>query len=133
MTIPLSLEIAFDGRMRQVGYDAQEQAGFNPMRYLQMVNRHGGIVAAHRLLAAKVASPGFDELAEAGFKDLSVEAVVLDERFTELFSEAERAIARGRLDGGAAPASADAASTPAASATTDSAPNEQDSAEPDSD
>ena len=106
MTIPLSLEIAFDGRMRQVAYDAQEQAGFNAMRYLQMVNRHGGIVAAHRLLAAKVASPGFDALFEAGFKELSVEAVVLDERFSELFSDAERAIARDRLAGPDASAAA---------------------------
>lgn len=102
MTHPLSLEMAFDSRMRQVYYDAKEQAGYNATRYLQMVNRHGGIGAAHRLLAAKETSPGFDALFEAGFKELTVEAAILDQRFDQLFSEAERAIARTRLAGPAA-------------------------------
>jgi hypothetical protein len=104
-THPLSLEMAFDSRMRQVYYDAKEQAGYNAARYLQMVNRHGGVGAAHRLLASKETSPGFDALYEAGFKDLSVEAAVLEERFTVFFSEAERAIAAERLAGPATPTS----------------------------
>ncbi len=106
MTHPLSLEIAFDGRMRQVYYDAKEQADYTAVRYLQMVNRHGGIGAAKRLLAAKVTSPGFDALFQAGFKELSVEAAVLEERFAVLFSDAERAIAAERLAGPAGPTSA---------------------------
>lgn len=102
----LSLEMAFDSRMRQVYYDAKEQADYTAARYLQMVNRHGGIEAARRLLAAKGTSPGFDALFKAGFKELSVEAAVLEERFAVLFSDAERAIAAERLAGPAAPASA---------------------------
>lgn len=99
MTYPLSLEIEFEGRMRQVYEDAKEHAGYSANRFLQMVERRGGIETAHRLLAAKETSPGFDRLFAAGFKHLSVEAVVLDERFTPLFSHAEREIARRRLAG----------------------------------
>ena len=99
MTYPLSLEIEFEGRMRQVYEDAKEHAGYNASRFLQMVNRRGGIEAAHRLLAAKATSPGFDRLFAAGFKHLCVEAVILEERFTPLFTHAEREVARHRLAG----------------------------------
>jgi hypothetical protein len=76
----------------------QREIGYNPTRFRQMVADHGGVEAAKRLLQGPTTSDGFSTLWEAGRLHLSVEAFVLLPRFSELFTDSERAEARRRLD-----------------------------------
>ena len=57
----------------------------------------GGLATARYLLHASGVSEGFTALWERRRLDLTVEAVVLQERFASLFSDEERKIARDRL------------------------------------
>ena len=52
---------------------------------------------AHRLLSGSRPSDGFDQLADKGLLKLSLEALVVDKRFTALFSDDEANEALTRL------------------------------------
>ena len=56
-----------------------------------------GIAQAHRLLSGTRVSDGFDQLADKGMLKLSLEALVVDRRFTALFSDDEANNALTRL------------------------------------
>ena len=62
-----------------------------------MVHEHGGVAAAKRLLSGPVAQSGLTTLWELGRLDISMEALVVQERWQPLFSDAERQAARDRL------------------------------------
>jgi hypothetical protein len=62
-----------------------------------MIGADGGVGAAKRLLRAGHLSAGFSKLWELGRLDLTVEALVLDRSWQELFSADEKEIARKRL------------------------------------
>jgi hypothetical protein len=76
---------------------AKSEAHYNATRFLSMVNEHGGLETARILLRASSVSEGYAALWERQRLDLTVEAVVLEERWRALFDDAERAIAVGRL------------------------------------
>jgi hypothetical protein len=63
-----------------------------------MVDRHGGVGAAKRLLAKQEIQEGLMKLWELKCLDHSMEALVIQERFRVLFSEQEVAEARRRLE-----------------------------------
>lgn len=70
------------------------------MPYLRrMIEAYGAVETARRLLHEPITSDGFATLWEAQQLDLSVESIVLRPEFAELFTEAELAIARNRLNG----------------------------------
>lgn len=72
--------------------------GYNASRFLQMVNDHGGIQAAHILINAPTVSEGYTALWERGRLDLTVESMVIrNGRFHSLFSSEELTICRDRL------------------------------------
>ena len=75
----------------------REAAEFNyyPTRFLQMVDNHGGVGAASRLIGQM--TDGFTRLYCEGRLDLSVEAVVIQPRWQSLFTEDEISQARQRL------------------------------------
>lgn len=113
------IESAFHQEMLNI-YDEATQAGYHPTSFRRMVNEHGGVEAAHRLLAPENVTEGFTRLWELGRLDLTVEALILKPAYAALFSAEEREKARQRLEafdqlrsGDAAP---DSDSTPAASA-----------------
>lgn len=91
-------ERAFHRAMVEIYHTAKRDIGYVATRFIQMVGEHGGLAAAQRLLAADVVSDGFVKLWEHSRLDLSVEAHVLDERFSSLFTHEERRIARERLE-----------------------------------
>ena len=68
--------------------------------FLNMVEEHGGKGAADRLLATGNPSSGFTELYLRGEESLkiSVEYLVLQNPWRELFTEDQRAVARQRLE-----------------------------------
>jgi hypothetical protein len=96
MTDPDLVKV-FDAAMVEVYHQAKRQAGYNATYFLRMVSDLGGHAAAQRLLHAATVSEGFTALWEKGRLDLTVEALVLHERFSELFTDEEREIARQRL------------------------------------
>jgi hypothetical protein len=81
-------------------YDAalQLKPPYRATLFLRMVHEHGGKGAAERLLATGNPSSGFTELCLRGNDNLkiSVEYLVLQNPWRELFSEEQRA-ARKRL------------------------------------
>lgn len=74
-----------------------KECNYRPTYFLQMVVEHGGVETARRLLHARKVSDGFTTLWENGRLDLSVEAVVLQEPWSDLFTDGELAIAEKRL------------------------------------
>ena len=91
-----SLEAAFHMAMLDI-YQAAADLGYRPTHFLQMVHEHGGVATARRLLSGPVAQSGLTTLWELGRLDISMEALVVQERWQPLFSDAERQAARDRL------------------------------------
>lgn len=70
-----------------------------PNRFRRRVTEVGGVLAAKRWLrSAANAQSGFGRLAEVNRLDLTVESVVLQPKWSSLFSAEERRIARTRLE-----------------------------------
>ena len=91
------IDKAFTAAMIGVYKDAKSLAGYNASRFLSMVNENGGLATARTLLHASQVSEGYTALWERGHLELTVEAVILQPRWRELFSASERDIARKRL------------------------------------
>ena len=88
---------AFDERMRQIHEQAKE-CGYHATRFIQMVNAEGGLVTAQKLLSAKGYSAGLTRLWEEKRLDISMEATVLQEPWSALFTDEELATARKKLE-----------------------------------
>ena len=85
----------FDQVMMQIYVQAKEQAGYTATRFHQMLTEHCGVETARRLLPQM--SDGFTELWQRNRLDLTVEALVVQSKWDELFSDEERQIALSRL------------------------------------
>ena len=70
--------------------------GYWPHYFLRSVRQDRGLAAAKKLLA-KHTSKGFETLEEVQRMDLSVEALVVEERYAHLFAPEELEIAQQRL------------------------------------
>src|SRR3989441_3727295 len=95
--MPTDLEKRFNEAMLDVYRQAKAEAGYNATRFLGMVTDLGGYETARTLLHSPTVSEGYTALWERGRLDLTVEAVILQSEWRELFSELEREIARRRL------------------------------------
>lgn len=71
--------------------------GYNPSIWTRMVEEHGGVVTARRLIKSGDMQAGLLRLVGLGRVDLTVEHAVLDERWHDLFTEEDRDLARWRL------------------------------------
>ena len=72
--------------------------GYNPTIFTEMLERHGGVQTAKRLIAAGEIQSGIRRMAELRRLDITMERIMLDTEFAPLFSEGELAAARWRLD-----------------------------------
>lgn len=68
------------------------------IRFRQMIEAHGAVDTARRLLATREIQTGLMRLWEVESLNISMEALVVQERFRTLFTETEIAEARRRLD-----------------------------------
>lgn len=93
----MTLDLEFHSRMIDV-YEAAREHGYYATYFKRMLDEHGGLETAKRLLAKSDAQTGLMRLWELGLLHASMEAVVIDERFRPLFSEAEVQEARRRLE-----------------------------------
>ncbi len=66
-------------------YEEAKKAGINLPKYRQMVEEHGGIETAKRLVNSNN-TDGFIKLLMAGKKYLTVEALILKDEWREFFS-----------------------------------------------
>ena len=87
-------------RVQQYMADVEEeqlQLGRSREATLQMLDEHGGVETAKRLLRADQPQTGLYKLWELKLLDSSTEALVLKEHYRLLFTDAEIAEARRRL------------------------------------
>lgn len=79
-----------------------KEIGYWGRYFLRSVKKYGGLETAKRMLAKKLTNPteqkGFKALIEAGRSDLSLENLVLQPRFSSLFTKDELIEAQRRLD-----------------------------------
>lgn len=92
------LELLFHEAMLGIYVKAGKECKYYARRFLQMVRNRGGLQAAKKLLRNPGLSPGLIRLKECKRLDLSMEALILQPEWQELFSDEERAIAKKRLD-----------------------------------
>ena len=92
------IEAEFSQRMKAVYERGRSEAGYNASYFVSMLAQHGPQETAHRLLASPAISDGFAELWERGRLDLTVEALVVEPKFSELFTPNEIEVAQKRLD-----------------------------------
>ena len=93
----MGIERRFHGEMVRIYREATE-FGYYPSYFLRMVSEQGGLATAKQLLSSSDPSSGFVRLWEEQRLDLSVEALVLREPWSALFTDAELTEARRRLE-----------------------------------
>lgn len=79
---------------------ASREIGYRANRHLQAIKRKGGLARAKDMLRPRTKDQrsGLDRLLEANRPDLSVEALVIDSRFQNLFTTEEQETASRRLE-----------------------------------
>ena len=70
--------------------DGTFERGYWASYFLRAVRHHGGLAYAHQLLQQEGTTDGFRRLTEEHRLDLTMEAVVLQPEYAELFSATER-------------------------------------------
>ncbi len=99
MALPAGTKTDFTQRMLKIYEDAKQQIGYTAFRFRQKVLNDGGVAAAKFWLQeAKDPTEGFARLVARNRLDLSVEAVVLNPRWSHLFAQSELDLARSRLE-----------------------------------
>ncbi len=93
----MTLESEFHEAMLNIYVRARKECGYNATRFLQMVGEDQGLNTAKRLLASDAPQYGFTELWELKRLDLTMENLVLQEKWATLFTVQELGVARGRL------------------------------------
>ena len=78
-------------------YEKARESGYIATRFLQMVQEMGGLSAAKQLLSSNELQAGLVKLWELNKLDISMETLVLHERFRELFTAEEINTAKKRL------------------------------------
>jgi hypothetical protein len=91
------IEDCFDKAMMNIYLRARDEANYTATRFLQMLHKHRGPETARILLHSGTVSEDYTALWERGHLDLTVEALILEPEWYELFSTEEQDIARKRL------------------------------------
>jgi hypothetical protein len=92
-----ALEDEFQAGMHNV-YETAVQRGYHATVFKELLDQHGGVQAARRLLATRDSQSGLSVLWRLGLVAYTAEALVIQDRFRPLFSEAEVQEARRRLE-----------------------------------
>lgn len=97
--VPLAVEQELTDALIKGYHEAGKKAGYWARRFQQAVRRNGGLATVQRMLLSQNQQQrkGLDALLEAGQPELTIEAIILQERFRELFTTAELQVAAERL------------------------------------
>lgn len=90
------MEQQFTARL-QAAITQSRQLGYPPTRIEQMLNEHGAVETARRLIGRNDIQIGMWEMVSRGHTELTVESIMLEPQFASLFTEAELTQARRRL------------------------------------
>lgn len=93
----MTLEEAFHREMLSGDELLRKKFGYNATYFKQLVHQYGGVEAARRLLVSKEAQTGLFKLWELGCLEMSMENLVLQDRYASLFTPEELNMARKRL------------------------------------
>jgi hypothetical protein len=94
----MSLESEFEDTLRGT-YEIARKRGYIATYFLQMLNEHGGVETAKRLLAKSEPQEGLFELWNLGILNESMEAVICDNlKYQRLFTQEEINEAWRRLE-----------------------------------
>lgn len=89
----------FNAAMFEVYHRAKKEAGYNATAFLGMLNRDGGLLTAKKLINARTQSDGYTALLMVRRLDLTVEALVVEnKRWHPLFTAEELVKAKKRLE-----------------------------------
>lgn len=95
----MSLEDDLTGAFVNSYHDTGVAVGYWANRFLQAVKKDGGLATAKRMLLPRNVGQrkGLDALLEANRPELTIEAIVLQPKFRQLFTKAEISVAQNRL------------------------------------
>lgn len=93
----MALEREFEEDMFSI-YKEAKALGYVPVIFKQMLDKHGGLLTAKKLLATDKVQYGLDRLYDLHRLDISMEAHVILPKYKSLFEDWEIAEARKRLD-----------------------------------
>ena len=82
-------ELEFQKVLLEKCKEAEEKCGARCKRLANNIEKYGAVKTAKEIIRKSNVSDGFDALEKAGRLDLSMEAVVVDNRFGELFTDDE--------------------------------------------
>ena len=71
--------------------------GYKPTYFMQMRHDYGTIQAIKKLIHNPRPQGGFLKLHELGYPELTMERIILDEQWRDLFTEEDRNAARKKL------------------------------------
>ena len=91
------LENEFDIAMENIYYRAKDEVGYTAKRFFDMLTDYHGIETARKLVNADKPSDGYTVLWMKKRLDLTVEALVIQEKWKTLFEPEEIERARNRL------------------------------------
>lgn len=91
------LEKHFHKDMVEIYEKAKTDCGYVATRFIQMVAEKGGLVTAKELIIKDEDTYGFERLYELKRLDLSVEALVLEDKYKDLFTSYEKKKCKDRL------------------------------------
>lgn len=85
----MTLEKKFEEELIKNCETAQKQCGYNPARFLQTIAKFGAVKTVKEILRKGRESDGFEKLQKAGLMNLTMEAMVIDRKYGELFTDEE--------------------------------------------
>lgn len=91
------IERKFHNAMIDIYRKADKEYGYKATRFLQMLGEKGGVKTAKELISKDGGTEGFLKLWQFGRLDLSIEALVQQEEFRELFTNEELIMCKERL------------------------------------
>jgi hypothetical protein len=95
--MPDDLQSKFDEAMMNIYRRAIDEAGYKATRFFQMLHDHRGLGTAQILIDSPTVSEGYTALWERKRLDLTVESLVLQPEWQQLFTDEQLRIARERL------------------------------------
>jgi len=90
-------ESVFYAHLQELIARCKEEIDYTPVYFIRMIEELGAIKAVSKLVLDSKVSEGFTKLALVGRLDLSVEAVVLEDRWSSLFEEDVIQAAKSKL------------------------------------
>lgn len=84
-----ALEKKFEEELIKNCEAAQKECDYNPTRFLQNIAKFGGVKTAKEILRKGRVSDGFEKLQQAGLIKLTMEAMIINSKYAELFTDDE--------------------------------------------